>query len=202
MRLSLYLRRLELFAGSDQETVSSRRLGSALGLTDAQVRKDLACFGQFGRPGVGYQVQKLIAQIKKIMGTDRRWPTAIVGIGNMGQALATYGGFQKRGFDIAALFDTDSRKVGQRCAGLKIHGMDRLPDVVKSRGIKIGIIAVPAFAAQEVAGHLTRAGVRGIMNFAPVMLALADHIALQAVDMAIQLEQLAFKLNSGGAAKK
>ncbi|MEW6358885.1 MAG: redox-sensing transcriptional repressor Rex [Planctomycetota bacterium] len=201
MRLSLYLRRLEILAAGDQDTVSSRRLGSALGLTDAQVRKDLAYFGQFGRPGVGYLVRDLIAQIRKILGTDRRWPTAIVGIGNVGRALVTYGGFKKRGFDVVALFDSDSRKVGRACSGIEVYGMDKLPEIARLLDIKIGIIAVPAHAAQDVAEQLTRAGVQGILNFAPVTLAVEDHIALQAVDMAIHLEQLAFKLSTSGATR-
>lgn len=197
-RLSLYLRQLELFAEGEQETVSSRRLGAALGLTDAQVRKDLAYFGQFGRPGVGYDVQELNSQIRKILGTDKRWPTAIVGIGNLGRALVTYGGFRKRGFDIVALFDSDQSKIGRACDGLRIRGMEEAPALVRSLRIKLCVIAVPASAAQEAADRMVQAGVRGILNFAPVTLAVGGQAALQAVDLAIQLEQLTFKLSGHG----
>jgi len=197
-RLSLYLRQLEQFAAGEQETVSSRLLGTVLGLTDAQVRKDLAYFGQFGRPGVGYDVRELIAQIRRIMGTDRRWPSAIVGIGNVGRALVTYAGFRKRGFDIVALFDNDARKIGGRCAKLRIRGIDEFAAAVKSLHIKLCVISVPACAAQGVADKVTAAGVKGVLNFAPVTLSVPDGVALQAVDLAIELEQLAFKLSSGG----
>lgn len=200
-RLSLYLRQLELFASEMERTVSSRRLGMALGLTDAQVRKDLAYFGQFGRPGVGYDVTGLVEQIKRIIGTDKRWPTAIIGIGNLGRALATYAGFRARGFDVVALLDSDPKKIGKSCAGLPIHGMGDLSRLARTLEIKLCVIAVPAAAAQEAADAAAEAGVKGVLNFAPVRLAARGGMAVQAVDLAIQMEQLAFRTRSSRTPK-
>ena len=191
-RLSLYLRELQQLLRSGRETTSSTQLGSVLGFTDAQVRKDLAYFGQFGYPGLGYRCEELVSEIKRILGTDRRWPVAIVGIGNLGQALLGYRGFSEQGFRVAAAFDSDAAKIGRTIEGTPVHHIDDLDTVCQHEGIKLGVIAVPAVAAQEVAERLVAAGMEGILNFAPVTLSLAEDVGIVAVDLAIELEQLTF----------
>jgi redox-sensing transcriptional repressor len=191
-RLSLYLRELQHLVRLGQETTNSTQLGKKLGFTDAQVRKDLAYFGQFGYPGIGYRCQELIPAIKRILGTDRSWPVAVVGLGNLGRALLGYRGFDDQGFRVVAAFDVDPEKLQQQVEGIEIFHLDHLPVVVKDKGIRLGIIAVPAVAAQEVATKLVDAGVDGVLNFAPVTLSLPDHVSRVGVDLAIELEQLSF----------
>lgn len=196
-RLSLYLRELERLAEHEQHTISSKQLGSALGLTDAQVRKDLACFGQFGHPGIGYRVEGLITQLRKIIGTDRQWNAAVVGAGNMGRAVMAYPRFRRKGFDVVAVFDNDASVVGKVIADHKVRPMSDLVKLVKERDIKIGILAVPAAAAQQVADTLINAGVVGILNFAPLRLDVHDKVSVTSVDFSIALEQLAFQVSLG-----
>ncbi len=196
-RLSLYLRELELLEERAQNTISSKQLGDALGLTDAQVRKDLAFFGQFGHPGIGYKVPELIGKLRKILGTDRSWNAAIVGAGNIGRALMPYARFRRKGFEIVAVFDRDPAVQGTVIAGHMVRPMSDLPQLVKERNILIGIIAVPAESAQEVADHLIAAGVRGILNFAPVRLDVHDQVSILSVDFSLSLEQLAFQVSLG-----
>lgn len=191
-RLSLYLRELQQLVRAGNETTNSTQLGKTLGFTDAQVRKDLAYFGQFGYPGIGYRCAELIPAIKHILGTDRSWPVAVVGLGNLGRALLGYRGFDDQGFRIVAAFDVDSEKLTLAGEGIEAFHLDQLPMVVKEKGIRLGIIAVPAEAAQEVATRLVDAGVHGIMNFAPVTLSLPAHVSRVGVDLAIELEQLSF----------
>ncbi|MGH7137135.1 MAG: redox-sensing transcriptional repressor Rex [Pirellulales bacterium] len=191
-RLSLYLRELEHLVRDGYETTSSNRLGSVLGFTDAQVRKDLAYFGHFGHPGIGYRCDELIGAIKRILGTDQQWPAALVGVGNLGRALLGYRGFPQRGFSIVAAFDTSNDKIGQRVEGLTVEHLDRLPEAAARHRIRLGIIAVPAGAAQAVADRLVAVGVDGILNFAPFTISLPEQISQVGVDLAIELEQLAF----------
>jgi redox-sensing transcriptional repressor len=196
-RLSLYLRELEALAEHSQQTISSKQLGETLGLTDAQVRKDLAFFGQFGHPGIGYKIPELIGQLRKILGTDRSWNAAIVGAGNIGRALMPYARFRRKGFDVVAVFDADEKVHGTVIAGHKVRPMSDLPALVKERNILIGIVAVPASAAQEVADALINAGVKGILNFAPVRLDVHDAVSVMSVDFSLALEQLAFQVSLG-----
>jgi redox-sensing transcriptional repressor len=196
-RLSLYLRELESVEEHGQATISSKQLGAALGLTDAQVRKDLAYFGQFGHPGIGYRVSELIARLRKILGTDRRWNAAIVGAGNVGRAIMPYGRFARKGFDIVAIFDNDPTVIGTEIAGHRVRPMDDLSKIVRAREVKIGIVAVPAAHAQGVADQLIRAGVMGILNFAPVRLEVHDAVSVVSVDFSLSLEQLAFQVSLG-----
>lgn len=193
-RLSLYLRELEHLVRDGHDTTSSHRLGSVLGFTDAQVRKDLAYFGHFGYPGIGYRCDELIAAIKKILGTDQQWLVVLVGVGNLGRALLGYRGFQQRGFRVVAAFDTDPSKVGAQIEGLEVQHLDRLPDVAQANRIRLGMIAVPAAAAQTVADRLVAVGIEGILNFAPVTLVLPEGVPRVGVDLAIELEQLAFSV--------
>lgn len=196
-RLSLYLRELESQAEHGRQTISSKQLGEALGLTDAQVRKDLAFFGQFGHPGIGYKVSELIAQLRKILGTDRSWNAAIVGAGNIGRALMPYARFRRKGFEIVAVFDSNPSVIGSVIAGHKVRPMADLPTLVRERNILIGIVAVPAENAQDVADALINAGVKGILNFAPVRLDVRDAVSVMSVDFSLSLEQLAFQVSLG-----
>lgn len=193
-RLSLYLRELEHLVRDGSETTSSNKLGQMLGFTDAQVRKDLAYFGHFGYPGIGYRCDELIGAIRKILGTDQQWPAILIGVGNLGCALLGYKGFQQRGFRIVAAFDADPAKADQLIEGVPVYRLDSLPEIVRANRIRLGMIAVPASAAQSVADRLVAAGVEGILNFAPVTLALPPQISRIGVDLAIELEQLAFSL--------
>jgi redox-sensing transcriptional repressor len=196
-RLSLYLREVESRAESGQATISSKQLGAALGLTDAQVRKDLACFGQFGHPGIGYRVSELIEQLRKILGTDRSWNACVVGAGNIGRALMAYPRFRRKGFDIVAVFDGDPGVVDKKIAGHHVRPMGDLAKLVKEREIKIGIVAVPAESAQKVAEQLIAAGVLGILNFAPKRLEVHKAVSVASVDFSVALEQLAFQVSLG-----
>jgi len=196
-RLSLYLRELQHLLQEGEETTSSSQLGRKLGFTDAQVRKDLAYFGHFGYPGIGYRCDKLIPAIKRILGTDQQWNAALVGAGNLGRALLGYKGFQRQGFRIAAAFDTDPAKSGKEIEGVTVYLLDRLPEFARANRIRLGIIAVPAAAAQGVAEGLVAAGVEGILNFAPVTIVLPESVRQVGVDLAIELEQLSFAIVNG-----
>ena len=164
------------------------------GCTDAQVRKDLAHFGQFGRPGIGYRCDELIGAIRRILGTDRQWQVALVGAGHLGQALLGYRGFSQQGFRIVAAFDSDETKAGTQMAGIEVHPMSRLAAVVASEGIQIAVLAVPAPHAQAVADQLVEVGVSGIMNFAPISLRLPREVSIVGVDLAKELEQVTFSV--------
>ncbi|TWT88599.1 Redox-sensing transcriptional repressor Rex [Pseudobythopirellula maris] len=192
-RLSLYLRELQRLIRGGDTMASSGKLGKLLGLTDAQVRKDLAIFGQFGHPGVGYRCEDLVGAIKGILGTDREWTVAMIGAGNLGRALLGYRGFASQGFRVAAVFDADPAKIGQSLEGLVVEDVERLSEVVREREISLGLIAAPAEAAQEAATRLAAAGVVGILNFAPVTLhSLPVEVSQVSVDLATELEQLSF----------
>lgn len=194
-RLSLYLRQLEAFKRKDRRTVSSKQLGESLGLTDAQVRKDFAYFGQFGHPGIGYRVDDLIVQVRRILGTDKTWNVLLVGAGNLGRALLAYRGFENKGFRLVAVFDQDPAKIGKRQGPFTIQPISELGRVVTDKQIRLAMIAVPADSAQDVADQLVAAGVRGLLNFAPVSITVPADIALNAVDLAVQLEQLSFQVS-------
>jgi redox-sensing transcriptional repressor len=194
-RLSLYLRQLEGFKRKDRRTISSKQLGESLNLTDAQVRKDLAYFGQFGHPGIGYRVDDLIGQVKHILGTDRNWNVLLVGAGNLGRALMAYRGFDAKGFRLVAVFDNDPGKVGSRQAEFTVQPLSELTATVQKSNIQLGIMAVPPDMAQDVADQLVAAGLRGLLNFAPVSIQVPADVALNAVDLAVQLEQLSFQVN-------
>jgi len=196
-RLSLYLRELERLAELDQHKISSKQLGNALGLTDAQVRKDLACFGQFGHPGIGYRVESLIGELRKILGTDRQWNAAVVGAGNLGRAVMAYPRFRRKGFDVVAVIDNDPAIIGTKIADHTVRPMSDLKKLVIERDIKIGILAVPSAAAQQVADALIEAGVTGILNFTPRRLDVHDKVSVTSVDFSIALEQLAFQVSLG-----
>ena len=194
-RLSLYLRQLEAFQRKNRQTISSKHLGESLNLTDAQVRKDLAYFGQFGHPGIGYRVDDLIQQIRRILGTDKTWNVVLVGAGNLGRALSGYKGFQPKGFRLVAVFDNDPGKVGKRLGPFTIQPLSDLEGVVQREQVRLAILAVPADNAQEVADQVVGAGIRGLLNFAPVSIGVPEEVALSTVDVAVHLEQLSFQVN-------
>jgi redox-sensing transcriptional repressor len=191
-RFSLYLRHLERWNAEALQVVSSSQLGEALGINDAQVRKDLAYLGSLGQPGIGYYTQELIAALRHRLGVDRVWTTVVIGVGNLARALLRYRGFTQQGFQFVGLFDADSKKIGQEVEGLTVHSPDKLAEVIAVTKADLAVVAVPAEMAQQVADALVAAGIKGILNFAPVMLKLPPHISLVAVDLAVQLEQLAF----------
>jgi redox-sensing transcriptional repressor len=195
-RLSLYLRELQRLEAAGQQTISSGQLGTLLGFSDAQVRKDLGFFGQFGYPGVGYRCDELIRAMRDILGTNHSWNVAMVGVGNLGQALLGYRGFGRQNFTIVAAFDADRAKVGHVVQGLRIQHVDELAATVRGQGIRLGMIVVPADRAQEAADRLVAAGIEGIVNFAPVTLILPPHVQNVGVDLAIELEQLSFAVTS------
>jgi redox-sensing transcriptional repressor len=197
-RLSLYLRRLEEFRKCGAVKVSSGQLAGALGLSDAQVRRDLACLGGLGHPGVGYVTNELIATIRQRLGLDREWSVVLVGVGNLARALLRYQGFRQQGFLVRALFDSAPAVVGQVVEGLPVRPMADLRPAVAAVRAELGVVTVPSESAQAVADELATAGVRGILNFAPVVLRLPAHISLVTVDLTVQLEQLAFLVQVGG----
>jgi len=193
-RLSLYSRYLAEADEKGITTVSSHNIAQATGVTPAQVRKDLAYFGEFGTRGVGYNSRELYNYIMKILGLDKRWSIAIIGAGNLGSALTQYKGFQQRGFDVKCIFDNDPKKIGKKLANVEICSIDSLEEKVKELDIKLGIIAVPAQAAQEVADRLVKAGIKGIINFAPINITVDESVILRRVDLAAQLEYLTYYL--------
>jgi redox-sensing transcriptional repressor len=190
-RLPVYLRALADLATSPGP-VSSEVLAEAAGVTPAVVRKDLSALGSYGTRGRGYDAAYLIHQIRRELGLTQDWPVVIVGIGNLGQALANYRGFGERGFRVAALLDADPAKVGRVVAGHTIGALDELTDVVAAHDAAIGVIATPAAAAQAVADALVAAGVRSLLNFAPAVLTVPDGVRVRKVDLAIELQILAF----------
>ena len=194
-RLSLYVRELSRLGAERVGFVSSRKLAELLGLSDAQVRRDLSYFGQFGTSGRGYEVLRLHERLTAILGVSgRTWHVALAGTGNLGMALLAYKGFRQRGFVFKIAVDADDQKVGRSIQGLKVAASKQLPELVKKHNIHIGMIAVPVTAAQEVCDQFVRSGVRAIVNFAPVHLEVPGTVWLRAVDLAIELESLAYYL--------
>ena len=191
-RLPLYYRALLEVTEHGVETTSSERLAELAGVNAAQVRKDLSYLGSYGTRGVGYEVAFLVERISSELGLTHDWPVAIVGVGNLGQALANYRGFGARGFRVLALVDEDPAKVGGKVGDLEIQALDDLPELVRTRGITIGIVATPAAAAQGVADRLVAAGVRSILNFAPAVVTVPDGVSLRKVDLATELQILSF----------
>ncbi len=191
-RLPVYLRALSALAEAGSTTVSSEELATATGVTSAKVRKDLSHLGSYGTRGVGYEVDDLVHHIGATLGLAQRWSVVLVGVGNLGHALAGYGGFASRGFGIAGLLDADPARVGEQIAGLTVRHVDDLDDVVRDGDVSIGVIATPAAAAQEVCARLVAAGVTSILNFAPTVLSVPDGVDLRKVDLAVELQILSF----------
>jgi len=194
-RLSLYVRELTRLRQQGSPFVSSRRLAESLGLTDAQVRRDLSYFGQFGTSGRGYEVQRLQGTLSQLLGIQgRTWHVALAGVGNLGSALLAYRGFRERGFVFRVAVDTDPKKVGRVIQGLAVAPGEQLEDLVRRHQIHIGIITVPSDDAQGVCDQFVAGGVQAIVNFAPARLEVPPTVRLRSVDLAIELEALGFYL--------
>ncbi len=194
MRLSVYSRYLHQLIGEGVETVSSGDIARGVGVSSAQVRKDLAYFGEFGTRGVGYRVEELFGHLMKILGLDRRWNIAIIGAGKLGSALALYQGFTERGFSIGAVLDVDEKKIGTKLGDLVVEPFELLQERIKERGINLGVVTVPAVAAQDVTDQLIDAGVQAILNFSPRVLRVPNKVILRNVDLSVHLEVLSFNL--------
>ncbi|MGI8792462.1 MAG: redox-sensing transcriptional repressor Rex [Acidimicrobiales bacterium] len=191
-RLPLYHRALLEVAELKSPTISSERMAELAGVNAAKVRKDLSYLGSYGTRGVGYDVEFLLFQISRELGLTQDWPVVIVGIGNLGHALANYRGFTERGFRIVGLLDADDAKVGEEVAGLRVRGLDDLTDVMADESTVIAVLATPASAAQDVADRLVAAGVTSILNFAPAVITVPDSVSLRKVDLSIELQILSY----------
>ncbi len=191
-RLPLYLRCLAIEAKREVVTLSSERLAELAGVNAAKVRKDLSHLGSYGTRGVGYDVEFLVFQIRRELGLTQDWPVAIAGAGHLGQALAGFAGFRARGFCLEAMFDTDPAKVGRSIGGVEVLPVGDLPDVTVQRRVAIGIICTPPEVAQDVADAFVAAGVRSVLSFAPIVLAVPDTVAVRMVDLSMELQILSF----------
>jgi len=195
-RLSAYLRQLEHLAAAGIVQVSSRQLSEYIKVGAAQVRRDLALFGQFGQPGRGYVVADLVDHLRRILGTQQTWRAILVGAGQLGHALLRYPGFAGRGFELVAAVDCDQRKAGKRVGNVVIRPLDELEELIRHTAARIAILTVPAAAAQEIADRLVEAGIEGILNFATPVLELPEGVHMAHVDITSHLEQLSFHLIS------
>ena len=200
VRLPLYLRALAGLSAAGIGTVSSAELASAAGVNAAKVRKDLSHLGTYGTPGTGYDVAFLLGQIRRELGLEREWPVAIVGVGNLGHALARSQGFSDQGFRVVALFDVDTGRIGEVVTGVPVRHLTELPEVAEATCPAIGVIATPGAAAQDVCDRLVEARVGAILNFAPALLSVPPHVLLREVDFSLELQVLAFYLAQGAGA--
>ncbi len=193
-RLPVYLRALTRLAQEGHEVTSSHELGERLGISSAQIRKDLSLFGGFGKQGTGYHIPYLIDQLRQVLQVNREWEVALIGVGDLGRAVAHYKGFANRGFRIAAAFDSAPDKLGVPINGIVIQSMDSAPAVIAERGIKVAMVAVPAENAQAVADMLIEAGVRAILNYAPINLNVPAGVYVQYIDPVLHLQRMTYYL--------
>ncbi len=193
-RLSVYLRTLEEAKNEGLEYISSEELGQRNGFTSAQVRKDLSCFGNFGKKGKGYHIDTLITHIRKILGLNRRWNVALMGLGNLGEALVHYQGFKKSGFDIVAIFDIDPNKVGKKYEGIQVYHPDELKKVKEEKNLEIAIIAVPDSAAKASINRVIEVGIKGILNFTSIRMPVSEDYIIKNVNLAAELETISYYL--------
>ena len=191
-RLPIYLRALIEMAENGAATISSGDLAEAAGVNSAKVRKDLSYLGSYGTRGVGYDVAYLIHQVRRELGLTQHWPVVIAGAGNLGHALSNYKGFSERGFRIVSLVDNEEEKVGERIGDMAVEHIDWLPEIVRCKDVAIGVICTPAGAAQEVADRMVAAGIRSILNFAPAVISVPEHVSVRKVDLSIELQILAY----------
>lgn len=191
-RLPIYQRVLTELRAGHQVTVSSEQLAELAGVNAAKVRKDLSFLGSYGTRGVGYEVEYLLFQVRRELGLTHEWPVVIVGVGNLGKALADYAGFTNRGFPVKVLIDQDADKIGSEHVGITIHGEGELDRLVRGNQIAIAVVATPPSSAQHVTDLLVAAGVTSILNFAPVVLSVPEHVRLRQVDLALELQVLSF----------
>lgn len=194
-RLPVYLRALQRLSDRGIQTTSSQELGEIVGISAAQIRKDISQFGEFGKQGTGYSIPFLLERLRTILKVDRVWDVVIVGMGDIGHALARYNGFSNRGFVISMLFDNDPKKVGQKVGDFEILDLNVMAEKVKQHKIKIAMLTVPASNAQEVADQLIKAGVRAILNYAPISLSVPKGVKVQHIDPAIHLQRMTYYLD-------
>lgn len=194
-RLPIYLRALTQLVQQGQEITSSHELGQRLGISSAQIRKDLSHFGEFGKQGTGYQISHLQAQLKQILQVNREWPLVVVGAGDLGRAIAHYGGFVERGFRVVGLFDNDPAKIGTGLSDLRVKDIAQMTDFIRERNIRIAMIAVPAEYAQEVCNTLVKAGVKAILNYAPITLTVPESVHVQYIDPVTHLQRMTYYLD-------
>jgi len=197
-RLSLYLRNLKCLVKEGIETVSSNELARNIYVSAAQVRKDLSYFGDFGTRGVGYNVKSLISEIESALGLYREWKVALIGVGRLGSALLNYPGFKEFGFRIFVAFDSDPKKIGRLYKGVRVEDFSQIEKIIKKEKIRIAIITVPAAAAQQIADRLAKAGIEAILNFSPRYLNISENVKIKTVDIAVELESLAYYLMHKG----
>jgi redox-sensing transcriptional repressor len=198
-RLSVYARNLAVLDEKGVEVISSGRLADICGVNPAQIRKDLAYFGGFGVRGLGYYVKELLFEIRKILGTDKEWRLGLVGVGNLGLALLRHTPFADRGYTFVAAFDKTPERIGIRIGGIKVEPPKAINHVIEEKGIEIGVIAVKPKWAQEVADTLVRAGIYGILNFAPTEIRCPAHVCIENVDFSLKLDMLCYRLTSGAS---
>ncbi len=191
-RLPIYLRALTRMDSEGQPITSSHELGLRLGISSAQIRKDLSHFGEFGKQGTGYKIKDLIEQLRRILKVEREWEVALVGAGAIGHALAHYNGFADRGFKICMIFDNDPAIVGTEINGFEVFHVSQLSEKIRAYSIALAMLAVPAEAAQEVTDELVKSGVRGILNYAPINLAVPEGVHVQNVDPVVHLQRITF----------
>src|SRR5690554_3502123 len=194
-RLPIYLRALIRLQQEGREITSSQELGERLGISSAQIRKDLSHFGEFGKQGTGYTVSTLAAELQRILHVDREWDVALVGVGDLGRAIAHYGGFAHRGFCITHVFDNDPEKIGQKVNNLVIQPVSKMKETIKKAGIRIAMITTPADSAQEIADELVEAGVGAILSYAPVTLSVPKNVRVQYIDPVLHLQRMSYYLN-------
>jgi redox-sensing transcriptional repressor len=193
-RLPVYLRALTEMKTANREITSSQELGDRLGFSSAQIRKDLSQFGEFGKQGTGYHISFLIEQLQRILKVDRVWDTALVGAGDLGHAVANYGGFVHRGFRIVGVFDNDQDKIGEKAGPFVIQGVSGLDSFIRERGIKIAMLTVPAAAAQDLATRLVEAGVSAILCYAPTSINVPESVRVEYIDPSLHLQNMAYYL--------
>lgn len=193
-RLPIYLRALQRMAENGSQTTSSQELGESVGISAAQIRKDISQFGEFGKQGTGYRITYLIEKLREILKVDRIWDVAIVGAGDMGHALANYPGFVNRGFQITMVFDNDAGKIGQKIGKYIVMDAAEMVEKIREAGITVAMLTVPAAAAQEVADQLVKAGVRAILNYAPISLNVPEGVKVQHIDPATHLQRMTYYL--------
>ncbi|MGQ9907467.1 MAG: redox-sensing transcriptional repressor Rex [Candidatus Flexifilum sp.] len=193
-RLPVYLRALERLAQEGHEVTSSHELGKRLGISSAQIRKDLSHFGGFGKQGTGYKISFLREQLRHVLNVEREWDVALVGAGDLGSAVARYKGFADRGFHITHVFDSSPEKIGKHVGSFVILPQDQMQDIIRAHGIRIAMIAVPAESAQAVANALVEAGVKAILNYAPINLNVPDDVHVQYIDPVLHLQRMTYYL--------
>lgn len=193
-RLPLYLRALTRLQQEGREVTSSHELGRKLGISSAQIRKDLSHFGGFGKQGTGYQIEYLVSKLRNVMQINQEWLVAIIGAGNLGSAITHYKGFGDRGFRIAWVFDSDPSKIGQQLGDLTVQSMDMMPTVLRENHVRIAMLAVPAEYAQKTASILVEAGIQAILNYAPININVPENVMVQYIDPVVHLQHMTFYL--------